>query len=214
LTGIIIIDMRNRLNYYWAKILKKIRGKAILDSTIRRTSKVESGCNLIDVFMDKHTFCGYDCEIMNCEIGSYVSIASGVVIGGGMHPLDWVAMSPVFYEGRDSVKKKFSEFKREESKRVIIGHDVWIGQNALIKQGISIGTGSVIGMGSVVTKDVLPYSIVAGNPARLIRMRFDSETINSLIKSEWWNLEENLLVKVAENIKDPAAFLESIKIYK
>lgn len=202
------------LKYYWAKLFKKIKSKAIYKSSIHSTSKIEAGSEILYSSFDKHSFCGYNCELYHASIGSFCSIANGVVIGGGKHPLNWVGMSPVFYEGKDSVKAKFSRFKREKPLVTYVGNDVWIGRNAIIKEGVNIGHGSVIGMGSVVTKDVLPYSIVGGNPARLIRMRFDSDTIDNLIKSEWWNMEEHILVKVAENIKDPAAFLESVKTYK
>ena len=92
-----------------------------------------------------------------------------MIIGGGMHPMDWVSTSPAFYIGRDSVKAKFATHTREPVKKIIIGHDVWIGQYALIKQGITVGTGAVIGMGSVVTKDIPDYCVVVGNPARIIK---------------------------------------------
>lgn len=197
--------------YFWSKIIKKLRGSAIKDSLIHKTSKVEAGSHIINTMIDKHSFCGYDCEITNCEIGSFTSIANGVVIGGGMHPIDWVGMSPVFYAGRDSVKTKFSEFQREEIKTTFIGHDVWIGRNALIKQGVTIGNGAIVGMGSVVTKDVAPYSIVGGNPARLIRFRFSEDVIRELIKSKWWELPENELKQSAVFIKNPLQFIAKLK---
>ena len=194
-----------------AKILKKLRFSALKDCIIDKTSKIESGCNLVNVTMDKYSFCGYNCEMTNVEIGSFCSIANGVIIGGGMHPIDWVSMSPVFYEGRDSVKAKFSEHKRENVLKTIIGHDVWIGQNCLIKQGVTIGNGSVIGMGSIVTKDVEPYTIVAGNPAKVIRKRFNNKIIESLEKSEWWNFNNNQLEYYAKYFKVPSIFLEKLK---
>lgn len=199
------------LTYFFSKILKKFRGAAIKNSSIHFSSKIESGSQVINSTMDKHSFCGYDCEIINCEIGSFTSIANGVVIGGGMHPLTWVSMSPVFYKGRDSVRAKFASFEREPAKMTIVGHDVWIGRNALIKQGVSIGTGAVIGMGSVVTKDVLPYSIVGGNPARLIRYRFSDGIIKDLIQSKWWELPESELRSYAIFIKDPVRLLAKMK---
>lgn len=199
------------LLFYWSKVFKKLRASAIKSSFIHKSSKIESGCNIFNVKMDKHSFCGYDCEISNCEIGSFTSIANGVVIGGGMHPMDWVGMSPVFYKGRDSVKAKFSEFEREPVKPTFIGHDVWIGRNSLIKQGVSIGTGAVIGMGSVVTKDVPPYAIFAGNPAKLIRYRFNNDIVQRLLESKWWELDEKILSQVASDIREPEAFLNSLK---
>jgi len=96
--------------------------------------------------------------------------------------VEWVAMSPVFYEGRDSVKAKFSTHKREAPEITTIGNDVWIGINAIIRAGVTIGNGSVIGMGSIVTKDVDDFTIVAGCPAKIIRKRFYDDTINKLSK--------------------------------
>ncbi|MCK9217611.1 MAG: antibiotic acetyltransferase, partial [Firmicutes bacterium] len=84
----------NKLLYLWSKILKKLRGSALKNCNIHPTSKVESGCNLVNVNMDKYSFCGYNCEISHCDIGAFTSIANGVIIGGGMHPIDWVGMSP------------------------------------------------------------------------------------------------------------------------
>lgn len=206
--------MINSFKYYWAKFFKKIKSKAIHNSTIHPTSKIEAGSEVQHSSFDKHSFCGYNCDIYYTRIGSFCSIANDVVIGGGKHPVNWVGMSPVFYEGKDSVKAKFSRHKREKPVLTTIGNDVWIGRNAVIKGGVNIGHGSVIGMGSIVTKDVLPYSIVGGNPAKLIRMRFESYIINDLIKSEWWNLDEGILGKCAQNIKDPILFLKSIKSCK
>lgn len=199
------------LFYLYSKILKKLRGSSIRNSQIHRTSKVESGSTVINTIFDKHSFCGYDCEILNCDIGSFVSIANGVIVGGGMHPVDWVSMSPAFYAGRDSVKTKFSEFERDKPQRTRIGHDVWIGRNVIIKQGVTIGTGAVVGMGSVVTRDVEPYAIVGGVPARLIRYRFNELTVSKLIQSQWWMLEESKLREYAEDIRNPEHFLRNFK---
>lgn len=200
--------------YLFAKFIKKIRGVAVKGSSIHSTSKLESGTQFINSTMQKHSFCGYDCDINNADIGSFCSIANGVIIGGGMHPVKWLSTSPVFYDGKDSVKAKFSTHERAFNEKVLIGHDVWIGQNTLIKQGVNIGVGAVIGMGSVVTKDVIPYSIVAGNPAKIIRMRFCSEISERLINSRWWDLEEKLLEQLGEYSKDPETFLEKLNLHK
>lgn len=194
----------------FSKVLKKLRFSAIRNSRIDKTSKVESGSNLVNVSMQKHSFCGYNCEICNAEIGSFCSIANNVIIGGAMHPITWVSTSPVFYDGRDSVKKKYSTHKRQEDLQTIIGHDVWIGEGAKIKQGIKIGTGAVVGMGAIVTKDVPPYAIVAGNPARVIRMRFDEIIVQQLLASQWWTFSDEKLSHMAQYITEPKRFISEL----
>ncbi len=192
-------------------MLKKIRGSAIVNSSIHRTAKIESGSHVVNSSLNKYSFCGYDCTIINCDIGAFCSIANNVSIGGARHPLEWVSTSPVFYEGRDSVKKKFSEHRRRKPLKTIIKNDVWIGEKAIIKEGVTISDGAVIGMGSVVTKDVGPYCIAAGSPARIIRRRFDEEMVNEMVRLEWWNFDDNKLKKYAQYITDPRRFLDELK---
>lgn len=199
------------VTYYISKILKKLRLSAVRNSKIHSSSKIESGSHLVNVLMNSNSFCGYNCELANCTIGSFCSIANNVIIGGAMHPIDWVSTSPAFYEGRDSIKKKYALHHRQLDKKTTIGHDVWIGHGAIIKQGVNIGTGAVIGMGSVVTKDIEPYSIVAGNPARVIRMRFSNEVIEGLLESKWWEFDDNKLMEYAPYFKNPVEFLKKIK---
>lgn len=95
--------------------------------------------------------------------------------------------------------------------KVIIGHDVWIGRNAMMKQGLVIGHGAVVGMGSVVTKDVPPYGIVGGVPAKVIKYRFGVDLISDLLDSKWWEFDEQILEKAAVHIKYPRKFLKSVK---
>lgn len=198
--------------YYWAKFFKKLKGKSIRSSKIHSTSKVEAGSDIVNSTFAKHSFCGYNCQIINCDIGAFCSISNDVVIGGGRHPMEWVGMSPVFYEGRDSVKAKFSEHKRDPIKRVSIGHDVWIGEKVLIAQGVKIGTGAIVGMGAIVTKDVAPYSIVGGSPAKLIRKRFEDEVIEKLLESKWWEFNDEKLKEYAQYFKDPKLFIKKLGI--
>lgn len=200
-----------RILYFWSKFFKKLHSKAIVNSYIHPLSKVEAGSEITNSTFAKHSYCGYNCKIINTKIGSFTSIANNVIIGAGMHPIEWVGTSPVFYEGTDSISTKFSKHKRSSSKITTIGNDVWIGDSVLIKQGVEIGHGSVIGMGSVVTKNIEPYSIYAGNPAKLIRKRFDDKLINELLNICWWDLTDQELNHYAEFFTNPNKFVEKLK---
>lgn len=195
--------------YLYSRIIKKCRGAAVKASTIHSTSKVESGSTVLSSTLAKHSFCGYDCAILYCDIGSFCSIASRVSIGGVAHPIEFVSTSPVFLSHKDSVKAKFSNHDFLPMVRTSIGNDVWIGEGAYIKAGVTIGHGAVVGMGSVVTRDVEPYAIVAGNPAKLIRMRFDKRVIEALLKMAWWDMPETELSRVAKYFDRPEDLLIS-----
>jgi acetyltransferase-like isoleucine patch superfamily enzyme len=141
-------------------------------------------------------------QFSNVSIGRYCSIAPNVVIGGGQHPLNWLSSHPFVYDG-SKIFKKFEEYNSISQKnsintkkikvRVSIGNDVWIGEGATIKQGITIGDGAVIGTRSVVTKDIPPYAVVAGVPAKIIKYRFDEDTIKRMLKVNWWNYDLSTL---------------------
>lgn len=203
--------MLNRISYLISKAIKKSRLRAVRLSTIHPTSKLESGTSFNQSTMGRHSFCGYDCDINEADIGNFVSIANGVVIGGGRHPMEWVGMSPVFYEGRDSVKAKFSTHRRDPARRVLIESDVWIGRSAILLPGVEVGVGAVVGAGSVVTRSVPAYAVVGGNPARLIRYRFDEVTIQRLLGTRWWDLPDDRLSELGCHFTDVEMFLEVIE---
>lgn len=118
-------------------------------------------------------------------IGRFCCIADGVIILlGGNHRIDWVTTYPF-----NIIFEEFKEIKGHPATKgdVIIGNDVWIGQQAMILSGVNIGDGAVVAARSVVTKNVEPYTIVGGNPARPIRRRFSEEIIHRLLKIQWWN---------------------------
>ena len=200
-----------KLSVLLHKGLKKVRLSDKSGSSIARSSKVESGSSVTHSSLGEHSFCGYDCEVYHAKIGAYSSIANGVIIGGGRHPVDWAGMSPVFYAGRDSVSLKLAQHKRPPVPVTHVGNDVWIGRSAIVISGVSIGDGAVIGAGSVVTKDVPPYAIYAGNPARLVRFRFDDGLIQRFLASEWWGRPESELRMAAKHAKDPERFLDALQ---
>lgn len=200
------------LKFLWFKLLSKIRGVGLVNSAVDHDSKIEAGTVFVNSSMGRFSYCGYDCYLINSQIGSFCSISDCVSIGGGGHPLEWVSTSPAFYKGRDSISKRLAklEFNYHDPK-TIIGNDVWIGRGVYIKSGITIGDGAVIGMGSVVTKDVEPYSIVVGNPAVVIKHRFDTETIQKLQEIKWWEWEDSELQDKADKFSSVENFINAIR---
>jgi len=127
------------------------------------------------------------------RIGAFCSIAHGVKIYlGGEHRTDWVTTYPFNYLWKSAKHIKGHPKTKGD---VIIGNDVWIGAGAVILSGVTVGDGAAIGNNAVVAKDVPPYAIVAGNPASIVRKRFDEETIHHLLKIKWWEWEDNRIEK-------------------
>lgn len=141
-----------------------------------------------------HSYIAANTEIENAEIGNYCSIADHCRIGMSGHSLDYLSTSPIFSQHVNAlqdrwVKEDVFEQKSDEE-RAYIGNDVWIGSHVLINGGVHVGDGAVIGAGAVVVKDVPPYAIVGGVPAKIIRYRFSPEIIERLVKVQWWSLPE------------------------
>lgn len=195
------------LMYYWSKFAKRIQGKSIRGSSISKKAYVNYGSNIVNSSMGDYSYCGYDCWIIETEIGKYCSISNQVHIGGPAHPVHWVSTSPVFHQGRNVFGKHFSKHYFDAFKRTFIENDVWIGENVMIKPGVRIGNGAVIGMGSVVTKDIPDYEIWAGNPAKKIRDRFESDVALELLKTKWWDWPEAELIEKSQLFSDPISFL-------
>lgn len=197
---------------YLQRVIRKLKPSTIVNCKIDKKAKVENDSYVMDSSFGKYSYCGYNCLILNTDVGSFCSISYDVKIGLGNHPANWVSTSPAFYKGRDSISKKLASLEWSESKkRTRIGNDVWIGTDVIIMSGVSIGDGAVIGAGSVVTSDVGPYEIVAGSPARVIKKRFSDDLINELLESKWWLLEDNVLKKLSHLFDDPHAFLATLK---
>lgn len=126
----------------------------------------------------------------NIVIGKYCQIGSYVAIHSSSHPISFLStyINKNLFDGElVNLKKNF---------KVIIGHDVWIGHGVIIVGNVSIGNGAIIGAGSVVTKDVDPFSIVAGVPAKVIRKRFNENIISEIESLQWWDLSENDLLRI------------------
>lgn len=200
------------LSYLWERFWKKLPGAAIMDSLLEKSSSVGAGSTIIHTEMGRYSYCGYQCKLINCRVGSFCSIADRVCVGLATHPVSWVSTSPAFHRGRGSVPKTLSALDYDASPaHTKIGNDVWIGEGVFIKSGITVGNGAVIGMGSVVTHDVPPYAIVAGNPAHVIKMRFSPELCERMNSSAWWERDEDFLKQYGYLMDCPEEFLKILE---
>lgn len=203
--------MSGKAKRYIAKGLRHVlQPPALTNCKIDKTSAVCSGSQINDTTMGRYSYIGHDCFFVNVEVGSFCSIADGCRVGGAMHPIYRVSSSPVFHAGKNVMKKNFCYAEAIETPKTIIGNDVWIGANACIKAGVTIGDGAVIGMGAVVTEDVGPYEVRAGVPARLIKKRFDDDTINKLIETQWWNWDDEKISRLSDKFENVEDFLKHV----
>lgn len=162
--------------------------------------------SLENVNFGRFSYTGQFCFIQNAEIGRFVNIAACVRIGPTDHPINRPTLHhftyrPSMYGFSDENEKEF--FKKREMRISSIGHDTWIGHGAIIMPEVKIGNGAIIGSAAVVTKDVEPYSIVVGNPARKIKYRFNKDTIEKLQKIRWWNWDNEIIKERFEDFKMP-----------
>ena len=158
-------------------------------------TKVNNHSYLDNTSYGDFTYSAQHVTIINCTIGKFCSIAQGVSIGLGKHPVNnFVSTHPVFYSTHKQCGTTFADKQYfDEMGTVEIGNDVWIGANAIILDDIKIGNGAMVAANSVVNKDVLPYSIVGGSPAKLIKFRFTEDEIEFLQTLKWWDKDVNWL---------------------
>lgn len=196
------------MQFFW-EVIKYIylhlhwRGKLKFDytTTISKFSRFE-GANKIyphSIFygsMGYGSYIGPHCEI-RANIGRFCSIADHVRTNIGCHPVTapYATTSPMFYSTHRQNGKSFADrmMFNEFKEYTKIGNDVWIGENVFFSGGLTIGDGAVILAGAVVTKDIPPYAIVGGVPAKILKYRFDEETIQFLLDFKWWDKDEDWL---------------------
>ncbi|MGN0378732.1 MAG: hypothetical protein ACI4EU_04000 [Butyrivibrio sp.] len=186
------------------RIIIKSEGGEAKSGSLRRYYERKFGCTV-----ELYTYGCFRSDFNvggKVRVGRYCSIADGSHYFGANHPMELISSSAYFYN-----KSLGLDVKDVERNTLEIGNDVWIGFNSLITCNChSIGNGAVIGAGSVVTKDVPPYAIVAGNPARIIRYRFNEEDIGTIENSKWWEKSPDCLVKYYDYMNCPEKFVKEL----
>ena len=164
-------------------------------STVSKKARIYRGVKLDHSEVGDYSYIGPNAKIVYTKIGKFCSIAEKSFIGLPSHPISNLSTSPIFISSRNATGSSWVEndVDFEEYKPVTIGNDVWVGASAMILGGLKIGDGAIVGAGALVTKNIPPYAIVGGIPAKIIRFRFSDDIIRTLLSSKWWNLPEEYL---------------------
>ncbi len=182
----------------------------ICDCRFGRYTQVGEQSRLDDCLIDDYSYLQHYCDLASTDVGKFANIASMVRINPGFHPIDWPTLHHFNYRRRMfgmAAEDDADFFAWRRRQRVVIGNDTWIGHGVVIMPGVRIGNGAVVGSNSVVTKDVPPYAIVAGAPARIIRQRFPRAIAESLNATAWWDWDHDTLKERMADFRDLRTFL-------
>lgn len=202
-------------NSYIARVLQNIESDNLFynqnicaNTTISTKARIYPKYTLLDSNINDYTYIAQNSTIRSTSIGKFCSIGANLVCGWGIHPTNGISTSPMFYSTQKQNGTTLSNTdKIKETLPIHIGNDVFIGMNVTILDGVTIGDGAIIGAGSVVSKDIPPYAIAVGSPIRIIRYRFDDNTILKLLKIRWWDWSDDQLVDIEELFFDIDSFL-------
>lgn len=182
------------------------------DTQLGKCTKVAAPFFLYGVRLGDYSYVAKNASVSNCVIGKFCSIGPNFCCGMGIHPTKGVSTSPMFYStARQNGTTLCEVDKVEESKRTMIGNDVFIGANVTVLDGVRIADGAVIGAGAVVANDIPSYAIAVGVPAKVVKYRFDDRSIKALMEKQWWNESEEELKRVERYFWDIDSFLYESK---
>lgn len=202
--------------------IKKITHKhvswlCLYDSSTTFTKKthIRSLSKLRNVKIGEYSRIGFMCSIENSTIGRFTAIGKNCNINLGQHPTNYLTYHSIFYrKGNWGFHDDWvGNIEFETKQPVIIENDVWIGINCIVMGGITIGNGAIVAAGSVVTKDVPPYSIVTGVPAKVIKYRFSEDIIKRLLEIKWWHLTDNEITNLLPIFHTKNITLDKLNIF-
>ncbi|MGU3662113.1 MULTISPECIES: chloramphenicol acetyltransferase [unclassified Methylobacterium] len=189
----------------------------VVDCRLGHYTEVGARTRLTETILDDYSYIGQDCEVIYTTIGKFCSIAASVRINPGNHPMERASQAHFTYRARAYWPEESDEpafFDRRRASPVAIGHDVWIGHGVVVLPGRTIGTGAVVGAGAIVTRDVEPYTIVVGNPAKPVRRRFPEAVAERLMRLAWWDWDHERLRRALPDFRGLPieAFLEHYEV--
>ncbi|WP_050603049.1 chloramphenicol acetyltransferase [Ruegeria sp. 6PALISEP08] len=185
----------------------------ITNSSFGAYVEIGAGSRIANSNWGDYSYCDRTCDIANAEIGKFANIASFTRIGATDHPLEKASLHHFHYRSADywdDAQDDADWFARRAGRTARIGHDTWIGHAAIIKPEVTIGNGAVIASGAIVTKDVPPYTIVAGVTAQPIRRRFPEDVADRMEQLSWWDWDNARLRTALPDFRNmrAEAFLE------
>ncbi len=156
-------------------------------SSMEGNNYLAQRAKLLNSSLGVFSYVNFDSVVSHTDVGRFTCVGPGSWVGGiGMHPTNRKSTHRMFYSSNNPAWSGYASSTFEEVKRTYVGNDVWIGARCTVLDGVNIGDGAIIAAGSVVTKDVEPYSIVGGVPAKLIRKRFSTSSVKYLLSEKWW----------------------------
>lgn len=223
-----MLNLLKKIYWFFCEHIYKCRlsKKVIFDSHTKVScntvfeggNRVAKGAKVINCHIGYGSLVAQNSDICNTNIGKYSMVSTEVI--RGRHPIDQVSIHPAFYSTQKQcgftyvTEQTYDENKFADSNKkisVIIGSDVWLTRGSKIVEGVTIGDGAVALNGAVVTKDVPPFAVVGGVPAKVIRYRFDPETIDWLMRLKWWNKDESWIKSHAKYFNDPKKLREIVE---
>lgn len=149
---------------------------------------IQHGALVRESTVGRYAYIGPECRIFQADIGAFASIGPRVIIGEAEHILEHDFLSNALLTPSER-----ATYESNKARRTVLEPDCWVGAGAIVRKGVRIGRGAVVGAGAVVVRDVAPYAIVGGVPARLIRMRLDEKRLAALEAQRWWDMEPEKL---------------------
>lgn len=183
----------------------RVHGSASLrNATLGRFTELKERVQFWDSTLGDYSYVERHAEVIYSEIGKFCAIASDVRVNALNHPMERISQHKITYRPNEyfvgaKIDKGFREARLKDA--VEIGHDVWIGHGAIVLPGVKIGHGAVVAAGAVVTKDVAPYAVVAGVPARFLKWRFPPEISTRIIALSWWDWEHDRLAAAVDDMR-------------